>query len=62
MNIKRSVKQVDKNPHIFCIDSCTDQYRCNKHMERIEYPNEEYLLAHMKDTPYCPFDERREDL
>ncbi len=53
MDVKKSVKQVQKNPHIYCSNTCTYSEYCPKHMSRITYPDNEYLLALMKDTPYC---------
>lgn len=60
MKLKKSVKQVDRNPHIFCKNTCMYQDQCHKHWSNIIYPDDEYLLALMKDTPYCLYDERRD--
>jgi hypothetical protein len=52
--LKKYVKQIKANPHVFCFNDCciTD---CAKHKNRCPYDGE-YLFAYLKDTPYCLYE------
>lgn len=54
------IKEIVDNPYVYCFCECciTD---CPKHKEKVDY-SIPYLYALMKDTPYCPYDERNSEV
>lgn len=48
-------KQVRRNPHIFCYNTCR-MSNCAKHKSRCPYDGQ-YLFAMLKDTPFCPYED-----
>ena len=58
-DLKKYIKQVRSNPHIFCFCTCriTD---CPMHKSKCPY-DDQYLFAIMKDTVFCPEEEERLD-
>ena len=53
--LRRFIKQVRNNPHIFCFHTCSIE-ACPKHKSKCPYDGQ-YLFALLKDTPYCPYEE-----
>ena len=54
-NLSKYVRQVRRNPHIFCFYECCVEI-CPKHKDRCPYDGQ-YLFAMLKDTPYCPYED-----
>ena len=52
--LKQFARQVRRNPHIFCFNTCCIE-DCPKHKYRCPYDGQ-YLFAMLKDTPYCPYE------
>ena len=53
--LSKYVRQVRRNPHIFCFNECCMD-SCPKHKHRCPYDGQ-YLFAMLKDTPYCPYED-----
>lgn len=56
--IGRYIKEIEKNPHIYCFNTCCVK-ECPKHKDNVVLDNQ-YLYALMKDTIYCPYQEEEE--
>ena len=50
------IKEVRTNPRIYCYDECSHDW-CQKHKSKVDR-TKLYLFAKLKDTPYCPHEDR----
>lgn len=53
------IEQIKDNPLVFCFNNCCN-IECPKHKDNVDL-GIPYLYALMKDTPYCPYDERKSE-
>lgn len=52
------IEEVRTNPRIYCYNDCCME-DCPKHSSRVDWRTL-YLFANMKDTPYCPMEDRED--
>lgn len=58
-NRKRDyIEEIRSNPNVYCFNECCRQ-DCPKHKSKLDI-RKRYLLALLKDTPYCPIEDRED--
>lgn len=45
------IEEIRTNPNVYCMNECC-MTECEKHINKVDR-RRLYLLAYMKDTPYC---------
>ena len=50
------IREIRSNPMVYCYDTC-GYANCPKHKNKVDFETL-YLFAKLKDTPYCPIEDR----